>query len=505
MRNQRRAAARLSPSTVACAPATTGLLQRTCACGRTHGIDSACEACRSSRLTGVQPGLLINQAGDRHEHEANRIAEQLTQTAVPPVQRQPSSSEDQDATPRIAPPAVRITPAVQRETIAGEDEDEVAVRPAAAVSASIEAAVQRVRQGEGRPLDPTTRAFMEPRFGHDFGDVRVHADAAAAAVARAVNARAFTVGRHLVFGAGQHAPDTPQGLRLLAHELTHTVQQTALEPRSGAGLFAQREPRTRDERRAQRRKRRQEARARRDRRRRSRARTTTPAPTSPRVIKVAAPTYDRRNPIGRILREEPVGLTTPTINGTRFPDDYARAGQLVLDAVAPRETAFDPSTSTCRFAAVDATLSANVIVPTEPAGRRWTMNIPGADVKGLPVCHSNETVPVTMTGRPDSRTILNWIQQNEQEHVDDLQQASRDHLEPRAAAVLAARATGEDGEKCQERLLADAGNEDALAVKDFLDAWLASVRARDSGGGHDLRNDIRASSDCATVRIDSRR
>jgi len=77
----------------------------------------------------------------------------------------------------------------------------------------------------GQPLDRQTRGYMEPRFGYDFSRVRVHADGEAANVARSVNSRAFTVGRDMVFGAGQYAPRTSTGQRLLAHELTHVVQQ----------------------------------------------------------------------------------------------------------------------------------------------------------------------------------------------------------------------------------------------------------------------------------------
>ena len=84
-------------------------------------------------------------------------------------------------------------------------------------------------KGGGRPLPEFTRAFFEPRFGQDFTQVRVHTDTRAAESARAMNARAFTVGRSIVFGAGQYAPGTVAGKRLLAHELTHVVQQTGNE------------------------------------------------------------------------------------------------------------------------------------------------------------------------------------------------------------------------------------------------------------------------------------
>lgn len=85
--------------------------------------------------------------------------------------------------------------------------------------------INEVLHSSGQPLDAATRAFMEPRFGHDFSQVRVHTDARAAESARTVNALAYTVGRDVVFGKGQYVPTTIAGQRLLAHELTHVVQQ----------------------------------------------------------------------------------------------------------------------------------------------------------------------------------------------------------------------------------------------------------------------------------------
>jgi hypothetical protein len=85
--------------------------------------------------------------------------------------------------------------------------------------------VYDVLRAPGQPLDTATRAFMEPRFGHDFSHVRVHTDAQAIESARAVNALAYTVGRDVVFGAGQYAPGTSTGQQLMTHELAHVVQQ----------------------------------------------------------------------------------------------------------------------------------------------------------------------------------------------------------------------------------------------------------------------------------------
>jgi len=87
--------------------------------------------------------------------------------------------------------------------------------------------VHNVLRSSGQLLQPATRDFMESRFGFDFSGVRVHADTRAADSARAVQARAYTVGQNVVFGSGEYRPETTAGKRLLAHELAHTVQQGA--------------------------------------------------------------------------------------------------------------------------------------------------------------------------------------------------------------------------------------------------------------------------------------
>lgn len=85
--------------------------------------------------------------------------------------------------------------------------------------------VHQVLASPGRPLDTATRAFMEPAFGRDFGRIRVHSDSLASESAAAVHAQAYTVGSHLVFGVGKYNMQDSAGRRLLAHELTHAVQQ----------------------------------------------------------------------------------------------------------------------------------------------------------------------------------------------------------------------------------------------------------------------------------------
>ena len=92
---------------------------------------------------------------------------------------------------------------------------------------SVPPIVHEILRSPGQPLDAATRAFMEPRFGHNFSQVRVFTGAPAAESARAVNALAYAVGQNIVFGDRQYSPDTHHGRNLLAHELTHTIQQPA--------------------------------------------------------------------------------------------------------------------------------------------------------------------------------------------------------------------------------------------------------------------------------------
>jgi len=107
------------------------------------------------------------------------------------------------------------------ESAARESDEAVSDELVAGVPAPVRAALGSV----GRPLDRSARAWLEPAFGHDFSRVRIHTDAPASASARALHALGYTVGDHIVFGAGRYAPHTVPGRVLLAHELAHVVQQ----------------------------------------------------------------------------------------------------------------------------------------------------------------------------------------------------------------------------------------------------------------------------------------
>jgi len=153
----------------------------------------------------IQTKLAINELGDSYEQDADRTAEQVMR-ACPCDGGCPSCDKRQPG---------REHESLQTKRIQAGDTGQIAAPPT----------VHEVLRSPGQPLDPITRAFMESRFGYDFSGVRLHSGAAAEQSARAVNANAYTVGHNIVFGAGQFAPGTRQGRQLIAHELTHVVQQ----------------------------------------------------------------------------------------------------------------------------------------------------------------------------------------------------------------------------------------------------------------------------------------
>jgi hypothetical protein len=152
-------------------------------------------------VTGIQAKLKVGQQGDIYEQEADRVAEQ--------VMRMPDLKND-DSNKYL-----QATFCVQRRV---PDTQNGATKVPSIVHDELYTA--------GQPLDLATRGFMEPLFDHDFSQVRIHTGSKAQESANAVRAKAYTIGKDVVFGAGQYAPGTTAGKLLLAHELTHVVQQS---------------------------------------------------------------------------------------------------------------------------------------------------------------------------------------------------------------------------------------------------------------------------------------
>ncbi|RPD38918.1 DUF4157 domain-containing protein [Chitinophaga barathri] len=175
-------------------------------------------------LPFFQPKLTVNEPGDTHEKEADAMADQVMRmpdlqssffgNATPGIQRKCAACEHEEKEQAQRKPlGDSITP-VQRHGAA----------PVPAVGAHTEGAINSSRGG-GQALRADTRGFMESRFGRDFGDVRIHADNNAAQLSNSLSARAFTTGNDIFFNEGQYSPGSSSGRQLLAHELTHVVQQ----------------------------------------------------------------------------------------------------------------------------------------------------------------------------------------------------------------------------------------------------------------------------------------
>ena len=177
--------------------------------------NQALQALLASRA--IQAKLTVNRPGDMFEQEADRVAETVM---------------------RMPDPAGKVNgpfgnpPLIQRACPKCEDELQRKPGPGSELAAP---GFQHPTSG-GHPLPDSERSFFESRFGRDFSQVRIHTDARAAESARSVSALAYTKGSDVVFGAGQYRPGTDSGRTLLAHELTHVVQQRA----AGGGDIIQR-------------------------------------------------------------------------------------------------------------------------------------------------------------------------------------------------------------------------------------------------------------------------
>jgi hypothetical protein len=183
-------------------PTPRHLMRSACACG------GNCPRCSVAAAATLQPKLSVNEPGDVYEREADRVADQVMRMPDAVLQKQCTGCPDASAGPND-----QEKPRIQRLANGGAGSGEAASDFTS-------------RLGAGAPLDTTSRGYFEPRFGHDFGDVRVHNGPQADRAAAGVQARAFTLGRDVVFAAGEYDPGSVGGKHLLAHELTHVVQQS---------------------------------------------------------------------------------------------------------------------------------------------------------------------------------------------------------------------------------------------------------------------------------------
>ena len=173
---------------------------------------------KSKSSTIVQEKVTVSSADDIHEQEADRVSDQVMHTPEPHPPRACACGGGCSCyteRPRLGPERM------QAKHIQSSELGQTEAPPL----------VREVLASPGQSLDTATRSLMEERFGYDFSRVRIHADGKAAEAAQTIHALAYTAGDNVVFGAGQYSSGTSKGRRLLAHELTHVIQQQAAAPK----------------------------------------------------------------------------------------------------------------------------------------------------------------------------------------------------------------------------------------------------------------------------------
>lgn len=165
----------------------------------------------------LQAKLRIGQPNDIYEQQADRVAEQVIR--MPDISGRSRNTRIQ----RKCPTCIK---GLKRE----KNDEKIQTKETPGQTPEITQQIEtniNVLSGSGQLLPDSVRAFYEPRFNQDFSQVRIHTDTKAAGLAREVNALAFTVGKDVILGEGQFEPGTNEGRKLLAHELTHVIQQTS--------------------------------------------------------------------------------------------------------------------------------------------------------------------------------------------------------------------------------------------------------------------------------------
>ena len=175
-----------------------------------------------------QPKLTINQPGDSYEQEADAVADQVMRMGTPSIQKK--------SLDHLFFKPVSITP-VQRKCSECEEEEKMQRKEMNSADVEIENFVGGLNSA-GQSIPASLRNFYEPRFGYDFSNVKIHTGGDAAKSARSINALAYTSGNNIVFNHGQYSPSNDNGKRLLAHELTHVLQQNNTSTQNNVQRFA---------------------------------------------------------------------------------------------------------------------------------------------------------------------------------------------------------------------------------------------------------------------------
>jgi Domain of unknown function (DUF4157) len=388
----------------------------------------------------IQTKLAINKPGDEYEQEADHISDQVMRMTEPmPIASAPAAiqpkcagykdEKDKAIPTQLAPSMVAqalskgaTTYPVALQSVEGQDEDllfsqAIIFRKAEftmprATAESAPSIIDRLveRQANGEPLPAMTRQKMENAFGHDFSRVRIHRDAEAGEISRQLSALAFTHGSHIYFGNGRYDPDGSSGKRLLAHELTHVVQQGQAAPQQSSEA-------------------------------------TTPsavqahAPAIQRVATwVAGTVHQVNNLANSVLGGSPVGFTPPMLNGS------------IILSTADARAALTKPTLAFSSAASGGVNAKVATVPTNTgsfdetvlAPGPWTKAAPktiiGAMFPALTMCTGAGISTFRAIGDPSDAAMFAANRRHEDHHVADHHTAFNGSIVPWDTRLTAAQA-----------------------------------------------------------------
>lgn len=420
----------------------------------------------------IQPKLTVSTPGEIYEQEADRVADAVIRTQEPDMTLGGGDFGRSDSA-SIQPECLECGEKTRRKLGGKEDEHGVD----GAVAPGVHAALGKEGSG-GHSLPASVRGFFAMSFGHDFSKVRVHTDHNAAEMATELHARAFSVGNDIYFGPRQYAPGTSSGVKLLAHELTHTIQQSRDGSRTVRGTLGRAAPF---------------------------ALSSVPSSIQ-RKEAVLAPSVTTENPLERLLKGEPDGLTTPFVNGVQISDTAK------LDDALPSRLSYAPGSAanTCKVdPPIDIYSQAKIIAASAPGRNGWTASAPFAtlnQVLGITdkdcAAKKEGSINVRMVAEMGNEAYAKLVRRAEGDHEAVVKENHNKYLKPYHDLVNSKVGANPDLRKCAEGLANDFRAKEVEAINNWATDWQASVTKLDGPGGpHVSSASVEVAGKCGEVLV----
>jgi hypothetical protein len=429
----------------------------------------------------LQTKLAVNKPGDEYEQEADRVANAVMRAHT--THAVPEGNYGRSGGMRIQRKCSDCEEKILRQVDKQEDEDLSHGPQSGEPTVDYKLippgkhAVSGIEGGGGQSLPPPVRGFFEARFGHDFSQVRLHADNHAAKRARGLNARAYTVGNDIYFGSGQYTPGTYSGDQLLAHELTHTIQQ------GGGTSCAVREAQSGVD--------------------------AIPLSSAPAGIQrkeeVLAPDVTPASPLERLLNGDSDGLTTPFVNGVQISD----TGK--LDDALPTPTGYAPGSAanSCKVGkAIDIKSQAKIIAASAPGPKGWMANAPYATVQQVLGVNNADcaalkgNLNIRMVAKIGNKEYAKLVRTAEGDHEKVVKDLHNKYLKPYHDLVNSKVGSDKDLKKCAEGLAKEFRDAEVPAINNWATDWTASIDKFDGPNGpHTSKASVAVTGKCNEVVV----